>query len=77
MAKRAHTLAKEYELGNEADFYFDYIIQSLRNGQRQQVRNLFNQMHKDDKQHFLVNYLDVKKGYEKSVLNICIIELTK
>lgn len=77
MAKRAETLAKELELGTEAEDFYQYIIDSLINGQRQQVRNLFNRMHKDAKQEFLINFIDVKIGYHKSTLNICIEELTK
>lgn len=76
MKKYASTLAKEYGFNHYHD-YFEYIIESLINGNRQQVRDLFNAMHKDDQQTFLVNYLDRDQGYHLSVLNICIIELTK
>lgn len=75
MAKRADTLAREYELGNEDYNFYQYIIDSLINGQRQQVRSLFNKMHKDNKKDFLINYLDESVGIEKSVKNICIDEL--
>lgn len=77
MSKYAQDLAKQYELGNNQEDFFNYIVDSLINGQRQQVRNLFNEMHKDDQQDFLINHLDVNVPIDKSVLNICIIELTK
>ena len=77
MKQRAGTLAKEYELGKNAEDFYQYIVDSLINGNRQQVRNLFNEMHKDDQQNFLINFLNVREGYHKSTLNICIIELTK
>ena len=76
MKKYAQDLAREYDF-NHAHDYFEYIIESLINGNRQQVRDLFNAMHKDDQQTFLVNYLDRDQGYHLSVLNICIIELTQ
>jgi hypothetical protein len=76
MKKFAKTLAREHEMKTDNDYY-SYIIESLINGQRQQVRNLFNAMHKDDQKYFLTTFLNVKEGYEKSVLNICIGELTK
>ena len=77
MKKRAETLAKEYELGKHAEDFYKYIVDSLLNGNRQQLRNLFNEMHKDDQQNFLINFLDVREGYHKSTLNICICELTR
>ena len=74
--KRADSLAKDYELGTEAVDFYNYIVDSLINGQRQQVRNLFNKMHKDDKQNFLVNFLEDDNGYHTSTKKICIVELT-
>ena len=38
--KHAEDLAKEYEWGYPSQ-YFEYIVESLINGQRQQVRDLF------------------------------------
>lgn len=73
--KFAEDLAKDYDF-NGAHEYYDYIVESLINGHRQQVRDLFNKMHKDSQQDFLLNYLG-NDGYEQSVKNICIIELTK
>jgi len=74
MKKRAETLAKEYDFEFEHEYY-DYIVVSLINGQRQQVRDLFNQMHNDDKQYFLNNYLQEDSGYHTSTRKICIGEL--
>ena len=76
MKKHAETLAKEYELGTNKEGFYNYVIDSLINGQRQQVRDLFNSMKKDSQQDFIVNFLNVSIGYHKSVLNICAIELT-
>jgi hypothetical protein len=73
--KFASTLAKEYEVGtNNSEFYM-YIVESLINGNRQQVRDLFNQMRKHSQQEFLIDFLKPTEGYDKSVLNICIEEL--
>ena len=69
MKKYAEDLAKEYDFKTKEEYY-NYIVESLVNGQRQQVKDLFNAMHKDDQQNFLINYLDVLKGYDKSCLNI-------
>jgi len=74
MKNRAETLAKEYEFKHEYEYY-DYIVDSLINGQRQQVRDLFNQMHNDDKQYFLNNYLQEDSSYHTSTREICIGEL--
>jgi len=73
--KHADTLAREYELGNENYNFYDYIVESLINGQRQQVRDLFNMMSKDSKSDFLRNYLNNTEGYHVSCKNICIDEL--
>lgn len=75
MVKRAETLAKEYELGTEARDFYTYIVDSLINGQPQQVKKLFNEMHKDDQRNFLINFIKPESGYHKSILNICICEL--
>jgi ribosomal protein S24E len=74
--KYAEDLAKDYDFQSETE-YFDYIINSLVNGNRQQVKRLFNQMKKCDKETFLINHIDVNIGYHKSVLNMCIGELCK
>lgn len=78
MRKTAERLAKEHELGMSSEDYYNYMVDSLINGQRQQVRDLFNSMKPDSKRDFLINFLDVRHiGYHKSILNICIEELTK
>ena len=74
MKKRVESLAKEYDF-DFVNEYYDYIVVSLINGQRQQVRDLFNQMHNDDKQYFLNNYLQEDSGYHTSTRKICIGEL--
>lgn len=77
MKKRyAEDLAKDYDFETKED-YFNYIIDSLINGQRQQVKDLFNQMKGEDQQYFLINFLDSDQGYNISTKNICIGELCK
>ena len=75
MKKQADTLAREYEVGNTNEDFYNYIIDSLINGQRQQVRDLFNMMTNNGKQDFLINHLDNDRGYHISCRNICIDEL--
>lgn len=72
--KFAETLARELEL-ESVEEYYDYIVSSLINGNRSQVKRLFNDMRSCDQHEFLVSHLDVSVGIEKSVLNICIGEL--
>lgn len=49
MAKKSlKTLCKVYEFENEYE-YFDYIIESLINGNRAQCRKLFNDLREADK----------------------------
>lgn len=74
--KYAETLAKEYDWESKED-YFNYIVESLINGQRTQVANLFNQMKGEDQKEFLVDYLNHDNSYQTSCKNICIGELTK
>jgi hypothetical protein len=76
MAKLLKTLTKELELDqNIADAYFNYIVDTQINGQRQQVRDLFNDMRKDDKSDF-IKFLMFHDSLEahKEVLEICIEE---
>jgi len=76
IGKHAEDLAKEYELGKEDYKFFEYIIDSLINGQRQQVRNLFNLMSIDSKHSFLIDYLDpAGQPLHLSIMKICIIEM--
>jgi len=74
--KYAETLAKEYDFETRDEF-FDYIIDSLINGNRDQVKKLFNQMKSCDQSDFLINHLDNNTGYHISCRNICIGELCK
>jgi len=76
MRSNAETLAKDYELGKTKEDYYQYIVDSLINGNRYQVRRLFNKMRKHYQKDFLINFIDVRNGFHKSVLNICIDELT-
>jgi len=74
--KRADKLAEDYELEeNTCNCYYNYIVDSLINGQKQQVKELFNQMHKIDKDVFLNQWLgnDIRAHIEVS--EICIKEL--
>ena len=73
--KEAQTLAKEYELGTEETDFFNYILESLINGQRQQVRDLFNMMKPHNKRTFLIDYLEDDNGIQTSCKNILIDEL--
>ena len=74
--KYASALAKELELDSAYDYY-SYIVESLINGNRSQVKELFNEMKPEDKQYFLINFLDSTQGYHVSTRNICIGELCK
>lgn len=76
MSQTAKQLAREYEVGTTSLDFFQYIVDSMTNGQRQQVKSLFSEMDNDDKQEFLIDFLDPKIGIHKSTLNTCIIELT-
>jgi len=77
MRKHAEDLARDHELGKDSFDFYEYIIDSLINGQRQQVRDLFNSLKKYDQRDFLVNFIDPSIGYHKTALNICIEELTE
>lgn len=69
--KYAETLAKEYDFESETDYY-DYIIESVSNGQRTQAKSLFKKMKNYDRERFLVDYLDERIGIQKSTKNIMI-----
>ena len=76
MAKLLKTLTKVLDLDTyETNAYFDYIILTLMNGQRQQVRSLFNDMRKEDKKDFLTFLTDHEYLNTKELLSICIDEL--
>ena len=70
----AEDLAKEYDF-NTKEEYFDYIVTSLINGQRKQVKDLFNQMHPSDKEEFLNDFLTEDNSYHSSTRKICISSL--
>lgn len=68
--------AKELELKEATvNGYYQYIIDSLINGQRKQVIELFNDMHEEEQEYFLINWLENDNGYHTSCKNICIGEL--
>ena len=69
--KFAQTLAREYGFNNETE-YFNYIIDSLANGQAKQAKELFLKMDDSDKEWFLINHLDLSIGMHNSTLNTCI-----
>ena len=72
----AKNLAKEYDFETEEE-YFQYIVNSLINGQRQQVRELFLKMKKADKETFLNEYLEEDSSYHTSTRKICICALLR
>jgi len=63
--KRARCLAEDYELGDTQEDFFNYIVKSQINGQKKQVRSLFNEMATEDKRYFLTDWLDL--GEEHSL----------
>ena len=79
MSKRevyASQLARELDMETSED-YFEYIVDSLINGQRQQVKDLFNRLPDTDQEYFLINWLEDDSSYHTSTKNICIGELIK
>lgn len=68
-------LLKDYEFEHSHQYY-DYIIDSYINGQRQQAANLFNQMQKFHQRFFMKQHLQPDADIDQSVLNMCIDELT-
>lgn len=75
--KFAEALAKEYQFSNGAEGYFDYIVGSLINGQRQQVKDLFNAMKKSSQEEFLNEYLKDDDSHQASTRRICTAELCR
>ena len=69
--KHAEDLAKEYDF-NTKEEYFNYIVDSLINGQRQQVKNLFVKMNNDSMLEFLNDFLNDDNSYHTSTRKICI-----
>ncbi len=74
--KYAEDLAKDYEF-NTAEEYYQYIIDSLINGNREQMKDLFLKMEDYDKERFLVDFCDAAGLIGRSVKNICIGTLLK
>ena len=78
MSKRnvyAEDLAKQLDMDTSEDYY-QYIVDSLINGQRQQVRGMFNKLPDTDMEFFLINWLsNDPNSPHRSVKNICIGEL--
>jgi len=74
---RSDKLAESYELGSNCSDFYNYIIESLINGHRQQVRDLFNEMEPTDKNVFLNQFLICGDVHQDEVKSICIQELTK
>lgn len=75
MKKYAEDLAKDLELGQYPTDYYQYIVDSLINGQRKQVIKLFNQLHNYDKEIFLNQFLESDNSYHDWVKEICIKEI--
>lgn len=75
MKKDAETLAKEYEVGDSPSDYYNYIVDSMINGNRAQVKALFLQMTPFCKRVFLIDFLSNTSGIEISTRNVCIIAL--
>ena len=48
------TLLRQYKMKNTQDYY-DYIVESFDNGQRDQAIELFNRMKGDQQKCFLLN----------------------
>ena len=70
----AEDLAKEYDF-NTKEEYFNYIVSSLINGNRSQVKTLFLQMEASDQKEFLNDYLTEDFSYHSSTRKICIAAL--
>ncbi len=64
-------LAKGLDFDSEIQ-YFDYIVGSLINGQRQQVKKLFAAMLIEDQKEFLFEYIDNDSLNQNEVYIICI-----
>ena len=76
MKKYAEDLATAYNFKTKEQ-YFEYIVDTLINEQREQVRDLFNQMHPSSQLDFLNTFLKDDRGIETSTRKICIYELLR
>lgn len=70
----AEDLSKEYEFGTAEELY-NYIVDSLINGQRLQVRNIFEQLNSYSKKEFLNDFLQDDNSYHTSTRKICVAAL--
>ena len=70
MAKKSlKTLCRVYEFENEYE-YFDYIIESLINGNRTQCRELFNDLREDDKKSCIRYIREIGTDYANDTLRL-------
>ena len=74
MQKTILELAKELDFNSEID-YFNYIIESFVNGNKQQCIKLFNKLDRNNKVYFMTQFLDEESETDKRVKEILIIEL--
>lgn len=72
--KLSENLAKDYDFETKEEFY-TYIVDTLINGNRSQVKELFNQMKPYSKKEFLNEFLTDDNSYHTSCRKICINEL--
>ena len=71
MAKKSlKTLCKVYEFENDYE-YFDYIIESLINGNLTQCRELFNDLREADKKSCIRYIREIGNDYANDTL-ICL-----
>ena len=68
--KKLINLAKELDFETEYDYY-NYIIDSSINGQPQQVKQLYNDMSRKDRDYFINIYLndEVTSSIKKRILD--------
>lgn len=76
MKKNLLTLARDHDF-NTIEEFLNYIIESYINGNKYQVKTLFNDMKKEDQENFLNNWLKVGEHFHELVKAICIKELLK
>jgi hypothetical protein len=69
--KNAETLAKELDFETKEEYY-NYIVESLINGNRTQVKSLFLSMKDYYREEFLNDYLNDDNSYNTSTRKICI-----
>ena len=56
--KKLITLAKEFDFDKDYEYY-EYIIDSWINGQKQQVISLYKDMKPEDRQYFIMDYITI------------------